>query len=43
MRRFRLPECDPNPNVQRIIDFMLSNDGQEIIRRTGYAGLRSKN
>ena len=30
---------DPNPNVQKMIDFMLSPDGQEIIERTGYAGL----
>ena len=33
---------DPNPNVQKMIDFMLSEDGQEIVRRTGYAGLRLK-
>ena len=30
---------DPNPNVQKMIDFLLSPDGQEIIERTGYAGL----
>ena len=30
---------DPNPNVQKMIDFILSDDGQEIIRKTGYAGL----
>ncbi len=33
---------DPKSNVQKMIDFMLSDDGQEIIRRTGYAGLRAK-
>lgn len=33
---------DPNPYVQKMIDFMLSKDGQEIVRRTGYAGLQSK-
>ncbi len=32
-------ENDPNPNVQKMIDFMLSPDGQEIIEKTGYAGL----
>lgn len=30
---------DSNPNVQMMIDFILSDDGQEIIRETGYAGL----
>ena len=34
---------DPKPNVQRMIDFMLSEDGQELVRKTGYAGLRQKN
>lgn len=33
---------DPNQNVQRMIDFMLSPDGQEIVRCTGYAGLPSE-
>ena len=33
---------DPNPYVQKMIDFMLSKDGQEIVRRTGYAGLCSE-
>ena len=33
---------DSNPNVQKMIDFMLSDDGQEIVRRTGYAGLCSE-
>ena len=32
-------EGDPNPNVQKMSDFMLSEDGQEIIEKTGYAGL----
>ena len=31
---------DPNPNVQKMKDFILSEQGQEIIRRTGYAPLR---
>lgn len=30
---------DPNPYVKKMIDFILSDDGQEIIRKTGYAGL----
>ena len=29
---------DPNPNVQKMIDFILSEDGQTIVRKTGYAG-----
>ena len=29
----------PNPNVQKMIDFALSPAGQEIIRKTGYAGV----
>lgn len=28
-----------NPNVQKMIDYILSDDGQEIIHKTGYAGL----
>ena len=28
---------DPNPNVQKMIDFMLSEDGQYIVEQTGYA------
>ena len=31
---------DPNPYVQQMIDFILSEDGQEIIRKTGYGGIR---
>ena len=34
---------DPNPYVQKMIDFMLSKEGQEIVRRTGYAGLKTEN
>ena len=34
---------DPNPNVQKMIDFILSDDGQRIVRETGYAGLPPKN
>ena len=30
---------DPNPNVQKMIDFMLSEAGQEIVEKTGYAGV----
>lgn len=30
---------DPNPNVQKMIDFCLSEDGQEIIQKTGYGRL----
>ena len=33
-------ENDPNPNVQKMIDFMLSDEGQELIEKTGYAGIR---
>ncbi len=32
-------EADPNPYVERMIDYVLSPDGQELVRRTGYAGL----
>lgn len=31
---------DPDPNVQKMIDFILSEDGQQIVRKTGYAGLK---
>ena len=30
---------DPNPNVQKMIDYILSPEGQEILEKTGYAGL----
>ena len=30
---------DPNPYVKKMMGFILSDDGQEIIRKTGYAGL----
>ena len=30
---------DPNPNVQKMIDYILSEDGQSIVRKTGYAGV----
>lgn len=30
---------DPNPNVQRMKEFILSDAGQEIVRKTGYGGL----
>lgn len=29
---------DPNPNVQKMLDYILSEEGQTIVRRTGYAG-----
>ena len=31
---------DPNPNVQKMIDYILSDDGQSIVRKTGYAGVK---
>ncbi len=33
---------DPNPWVGKMIDFILSESGQEIVRKTGYAGLGEK-
>ncbi|MBR1759475.1 MAG: substrate-binding domain-containing protein [Lachnospiraceae bacterium] len=30
---------DSNPNVQKVMDFLLSDDGQTLIRETGYAGV----
>ncbi|MCQ2508585.1 MAG: substrate-binding domain-containing protein, partial [Dorea sp.] len=30
---------DPNPNVRKMIDFILSEDGQYMIKETGYAPL----
>lgn len=30
---------ESNPNVKKMLDFILSDDGQEIVRKTGYAGL----
>lgn len=35
-------EHESNPNVQRMIDFILSEDGQTIIRKTGYAGITER-
>ena len=32
-------ESNHNPNVQKVIDFLLSPDGQEIIKKTGYGPL----
>ena len=32
---------DPNPNVRKVIDFLLSEDGQYIIRKTGYGGINT--
>ena len=31
---------DPNPNVQKMIDFMLSEDGRYIVEQTGYAPIK---
>lgn len=33
---------DSNPNVQKMIDFICSDEGQKIVRETGYAGLSEK-
>ncbi len=33
-------EGDTNPNVQKVLDFLLSEDGQYIIEQTGYAPLK---
>lgn len=30
---------DTNPNVQKVIDYVLSSEGQEIVNETGYVGL----
>lgn len=30
---------DPNPNVQNMVDFFRSPDGQTLVRETGYGGL----
>ena len=32
-------EGNPNPNVQRLLDWILSEEGQYIIEETGYVGL----
>ena len=36
-------ENDPNPYVKKIIDFMLSDDGQYLVRQTGYGRLMTEN
>ena len=33
-------ENNPNPNVERLIDWMLSDEGQYIIEETGYVGVK---
>ena len=33
-------ENDPNPYVRKLVDFMLSEDGQELVEKSGYAGLK---
>ena len=32
-------ENEPNPNVEKVLDFLLSEDGQYIIEQTGYVGI----
>ena len=34
-------EGETNPNVQTLLDWILSPEGQEIIEKTGYAGIES--
>ena len=36
-------EGNPNPNVQRLVDWMLSEEGQYIIQKTGYVGMTEQN
>lgn len=31
---------DPNPYVQKMIEFILSKEGQELVKKTGYAGIK---
>lgn len=33
-------ENNPNPNVERLINWMLSDEGQYIIEQTGYVGMK---
>ena len=33
---------DPNPYVEKMKEFILSEDGQYIVRQTGYAALRTE-
>ena len=35
----RANDKNPNPNIQKMVDYCLSEEGQELIRKTGYAGL----
>ena len=32
-------EGNNNPNVKKLIDWVLSEEGQEIIEKTGYVGI----
>lgn len=32
-------EDNTDPNIQKLRDFILSEDGQKIVRENGYAGL----
>ena len=32
---------ETNPNVQRLLDWILSDEGQTILEKTGYAGVQS--
>lgn len=34
---------ESNPYVQKMIDFILSDEGQQIVRKTGYAGIKQIN
>lgn len=36
-------ESNKKPNVQKMMNFILSDDGQEIIEQTGYAALTDRN
>jgi phosphate transport system substrate-binding protein len=33
-------EGNPNENVQKLIDWILSDEGQEIVEKTGYARVK---
>ena len=33
---------NPNENVDKLIDWVLSSEGQEIIEKTGYVGLKKE-
>ena len=33
---------NPNENVDKLIDWVLSSEGQEIIEKTGYVGIKKE-